>query len=213
MTYNDIITFSLLIITMLLWGITPLLEKIGLRDVEPLTGILIRSFAITVVLLIIYIFTGKLNELTKVSAKSFFLFSMSGILAGLLGMWTYFYVLKAGFTSKIVPIAAAYPLITAILGRSADHRLRGLQRDAEDRDGIVLDGCAAGLGGGALDAGAEHDGLGKRGRGRFDGAADAAVLDQRPAGFVDDHDAAAAGVHRLHRRLDHDPQQRGDVVG
>ncbi|NQT06897.1 MAG: EamA family transporter, partial [Candidatus Omnitrophica bacterium] len=33
----------------------------------------------------------------------------------LLGMWTYFAALKLGATSKIVPIAAAYPLVTAIL--------------------------------------------------------------------------------------------------
>jgi transporter family protein len=30
-------------------------------------------------------------------------------------MWTYYYLLKTGMTSKIVPIAAAYPFITAIL--------------------------------------------------------------------------------------------------
>jgi uncharacterized membrane protein len=30
-------------------------------------------------------------------------------------MWTYYYLLKTGMTSKIVPIAASYPFITAIL--------------------------------------------------------------------------------------------------
>ncbi len=115
MNYQEAISFMLLFVTMLLWGTTPLLEKIGLKDVEPLTGILIRSAAITIILLIVYVLSGKIQELTKVSLKNYALFSASGVMAGLVGMWTYFYLLKSGMTSKIVPIAASYPLITAIL--------------------------------------------------------------------------------------------------
>jgi transporter family protein len=51
----------------------------------------------------------------EVDGKSLLLFSMSGLMAGLLGMWTYFTVLKMEATSKIVPIAASYPLVTAVL--------------------------------------------------------------------------------------------------
>ena len=36
-------------------------------------------------------------------------------MAGLIAMWTYFYLLKEGMASKIVPIAASYPLVTAVL--------------------------------------------------------------------------------------------------
>jgi transporter family protein len=100
---------------MVLWGTTPLIEKLGLKDVDPLMGIFIRSLVITVILFVFYLFSGRLNELTRISAKNFSLFAASGIMAGLIGMWTYFYLLKEGMTSKIVPIAAAYPLITAVL--------------------------------------------------------------------------------------------------
>lgn len=115
MNSKDIVTFSLLIITMILWGATPLLEKIGLKDVDPLTGVLVRSVAVTTVLLFIFLITGRISELSKLSLKSVTLFSASGILAGLIAMWTYYYVLKSGMMSKVVPIAAAYPLITAII--------------------------------------------------------------------------------------------------
>jgi transporter family protein len=115
LTFPDPITILFLFVTMLFWGTTPLLEKLGLKEVDPLTGIFIRSLAITVVLFLIYLFTGRLHELTKISLKNASLFTASGILAGLAGMWTYFYLLKGGMTSKIVPIAASYPLITAIL--------------------------------------------------------------------------------------------------
>ena len=36
-------------------------------------------------------------------------------MAGLIGMLTYFFALKKGATSQIVPIAATYPLVTALL--------------------------------------------------------------------------------------------------
>lgn len=115
MNSNDVVAISLLFITMFLWGCTPLLEKMGLKEVEPLTGVLIRSGVITILLLVIYIFNGRIHELTKVSFKNYSLFAASGIMAGLFAMWTYYYLLKTGMTSKIVPIAAAYPFITAIL--------------------------------------------------------------------------------------------------
>jgi transporter family protein len=36
-------------------------------------------------------------------------------MAGILGMWTYYMALKMEATSKVVPIAACYPLVTAFL--------------------------------------------------------------------------------------------------
>ena len=116
MNYNELTAAALLVITMLLWGTTPILEKIGLRGVDPLTGVLIRSLTITVILLVIYIAKGRMHELVDVGVRNFSLFAASGIMAGLVAMWTYYYVLKGGMTSKIVPIAAAYPLVTALLG-------------------------------------------------------------------------------------------------
>jgi transporter family protein len=115
MSSSDVVAILLLFVTMLFWGATPLLEKMGLKEVEPLTGILIRSGVITIVLLVIYLFNGRIHELTKISLRNYSLFAASGIMAGLVAMWTYYYLLKTGMTSKIVPIAAAYPFITAIL--------------------------------------------------------------------------------------------------
>ncbi len=115
MSSSDVAAILLLFVTMLFWGTTPLLEKMGLKEVEPLTGVLIRSAVITIVLLVIYLFNGRIHELTKVSLKNYSLFAASGIMAGLVAMWTYYYLLRTGMTSKIVPIVASYPFITALL--------------------------------------------------------------------------------------------------
>jgi transporter family protein len=115
LTSQDVLAVVLLLTTMLFWGTTPLLEKLGLKEVDPLTAVFIRSLAITLVLFFLYLFTGRLHEIAKVSGKNLILFAASGVMAGLLGMWTYYYLLRVGMTTKIVPIAASYPLITALL--------------------------------------------------------------------------------------------------
>ncbi len=105
----------LLITTALLWGATPILEKTGLAKVDPLVGVTIRSAIVTAGLFVITFLLGKGRALLELDGRSILLFGVSGIMAGLLGMWTYFSALKMEATSKIVPIAACYPLVTALL--------------------------------------------------------------------------------------------------
>jgi transporter family protein len=105
----------LLIITTLLWGSTPILEKTGLAKVDPLIGVTIRSAVVTAGLFLLTFFLGKGRALIELDGKSILLFGASGMMAGLLGMWTYYGALKMEATSKIVPIAACYPLVTALL--------------------------------------------------------------------------------------------------
>ncbi len=107
--------FVLLVLTAILWGSSPILEKVGLRNTSPLIALTIRSLGVSVILSIIIVALGKTKELFSVERNTVIIFIISGIVAGLLGMWTYFGALKAGATSKIVPIAGCYPLITALL--------------------------------------------------------------------------------------------------
>jgi transporter family protein len=109
------VVILLLIVTALLWGTTPIIEKIGLAKVDPLIGVTVRSAIVTAGLLILIFLLGKGKSLMEVDGKSFLIFGASGVMAGLLGMWTYYTVLKAEPTSKIVPIAACYPLVTVLL--------------------------------------------------------------------------------------------------
>jgi transporter family protein len=105
----------LLVVTTLLWGATPILEKIGLTKVDPVVGITIRSAVATVGLLIFTLLLGRGRALMEVDGKGFLLFGASGVLAGALGMWAYYAALRMEATSKIVPISASYPLVTALL--------------------------------------------------------------------------------------------------
>ncbi|NQT06027.1 MAG: EamA family transporter, partial [Candidatus Omnitrophica bacterium] len=97
------VTYLLLFLTALLWGATPILEKIGLGKTDPLTAVTIRSLVISIILIIFLAVTGKLKNIFNLEPKTIIIFSISGFMAGLLGMWTYFAALKLGATSKIVP--------------------------------------------------------------------------------------------------------------
>ena len=105
----------LLIVTTILWGSTPILEKIGLKTTGPLTGVTIRSIAVTNFLLIYLLVAGQLKQVFSTDIKTIAIFAATGLMAGLLGMLTYFGALKLGAASEIVPIAATYPLVTVIL--------------------------------------------------------------------------------------------------
>jgi transporter family protein len=105
----------LLVITAVLWGITPIMEKKGLQTASPLVGLVFRNFTVSFILLMMILFMGKAKEVLTTSPKAVILFGLSGIIAGLLAMLTYFSALKLGATSQIVPIAATYPLVAAII--------------------------------------------------------------------------------------------------
>lgn len=109
------IVVVLLVVTALLWGTTPVMEKFGLRLVDPFTGLVIRNLAVALILLLVVLVTGKVETILKTDSRALIIFAVSGLMAGLLGMWTYFLVLKMEPASKIVPLAATYPLVTAIL--------------------------------------------------------------------------------------------------
>jgi transporter family protein len=94
----------------LLWGSAPVLEKLGLVKISPLAGLAIRTITITVILVVIALFTDMAKEIVRVDSRSLFFLVVSGIIAGLLGMLAYFKALKCWEASRVVPIVGAYPL-------------------------------------------------------------------------------------------------------
>ncbi|OQX87532.1 MAG: hypothetical protein B6D55_02955 [Candidatus Omnitrophica bacterium 4484_70.2] len=112
----NIMGWLLMVITVLCWGVSPLLEKEALKRVGPLNGLFIRNLTIFLFFLFYFFCSGRLKEVANISGKEVILFAISGVLAGFLGMYTYFTLLKTAPVSKIVPLVSTYPLITAILG-------------------------------------------------------------------------------------------------
>lgn len=107
--------FLLALITMIFWGIAPIFGKIGLTKINPYMALAIRSFIIAIIMLIILLVRGDIKELVKVDLKSVTFIGLEGIFASLIGHFAYYYALKLGETSKVVPITSAFPLITLFL--------------------------------------------------------------------------------------------------
>jgi len=106
---------GLSLITLVVWGVTPLLEKSALERTAPLTAVTIRACVMAVAYVGIAIATGTGAVLFQVDGRSFLYILISSILGGVLGLLTYFHALKAGDAAAVVPITACYPLVTTLL--------------------------------------------------------------------------------------------------
>jgi transporter family protein len=109
--------FGLIIFSVFFWGLAPIVEKTGFSQaqIDPLIALTIRVFATMLGLVIIILGMGKTQALIDVNPKAAFYFAMSGLLAGLLGTWTYLAALRLCEASRVVPISATYPLVTSLL--------------------------------------------------------------------------------------------------
>ncbi len=107
--------YTWVLLTAIFWGTAPLLGKLGLKDLSPYLALSIRSGVITIILLFFGLLTGRLGGLSQTGWRDWALLSGEGILSALLGHLAYFYALKAGETSRVIPLIAVYPLVTAAL--------------------------------------------------------------------------------------------------
>ncbi|MBM7622693.1 transporter family protein [Sporohalobacter salinus] len=74
----------------------------------------IRSFIISGLLLIYGVATGEFSGINEIGTYPLLYIAAEGIFASLLGHLAYFYALKFGAASQVVPFVAAYPLVTVI---------------------------------------------------------------------------------------------------
>ena len=104
-----------LFLTTLFWGIAAIFDKLALGRTSPFSGLMVRQFIVSGILLGVGIGSGRLGNLGALDARTIALFGLSGICGGAAGLWTYYHALRLGGASLVVPITAAYPLITVLL--------------------------------------------------------------------------------------------------
>ncbi|MCC6444777.1 MAG: EamA family transporter [Armatimonadetes bacterium] len=109
---------SLLFILMaaLCWGISPLLEKVALSKGDATAGLMCRTWAVAICLLVLGAATGQWKAVGQLDGRTILLFALSGIVSAMVGQWLYYHALKGAEASRIVPIGATYPLVAAALG-------------------------------------------------------------------------------------------------
>lgn len=107
-------TAALALLVASIWGITPIFEKLSLIKASPFAVITLRFIFTTTVVVLISLATGRYKELSTLDGKTILWILLAGVLGGIIGLFIYFVALKEGLTSRIVPIAATFPLFTAL---------------------------------------------------------------------------------------------------
>ena len=103
------------IITMVLWGFSPLFDKLAMRAVSPLAGLTVRVLAAAVMVGLFGTFAGVWKEISHAPRHILLLLVGSALFGVVLGQATHYMALKHADASQVVPIAAAYPLTAALL--------------------------------------------------------------------------------------------------
>ena len=103
-------------LAMLCWGSAPIVDKLLLRSISPLAATMVRGLVVAIMMSGAVVFSGQLGELRSLNWKVFGLIAVSALLAGALGQWAFYMALKPGRAALVVPIVAAYPIVTAIFG-------------------------------------------------------------------------------------------------
>jgi transporter family protein len=99
-----------------IWGIAPLLEKLGLVKVEPLVGLFYRCCGVMAGFLLLGIFMLKPQQIKSVDLRSIGFIMLGGFLASVVAQICFYNGLKMGEVSRVVPISGSYPLIAFMLG-------------------------------------------------------------------------------------------------
>ncbi len=101
-------------LTIVLWGISPVFDKMALKTIEPVLAVAIRMMIAGSIMFLYILFFEKIKIIKKISVKYIILFVISSSFS-LLGFVFYFKALSGGYASKIVPAVATYPLLTAVI--------------------------------------------------------------------------------------------------
>jgi len=102
--------YVLALVTALCWGVAPLLGKLGLQKTDAFTGLCVRSFAVSALLLVALFTSGHHRHLSELTLRGTAYLVGEGILASLIGHFAYYLALKYGEASRVVPLASSFPL-------------------------------------------------------------------------------------------------------
>lgn len=104
--------YLLAIIATVCWGLAPLFAKIGLRDLNPMVGLAIRTGVTTVLLTGWMLADGSLFKINQITLPVFLILASESILATLIGDWAYYSAVKMGSASMVTIIMSCSPLVT-----------------------------------------------------------------------------------------------------
>ena len=111
---NRKMVFLLALFGMICWGIAPVFAKIGLRNVDPLAGLVLRTIFASSVVSGWVIVSGSFSKISSIPVNSWWLIGVEALLATLVGDLAYYAAIKKGDVSMVTIIMSSSPLITIL---------------------------------------------------------------------------------------------------
>lgn len=111
---NRKMVFLLALFGMICWGIAPVFAKIGLRNVDPLAGLVLRTIFASSVVSGWVIVSGSFTKVSSIPVSSWWLIGIEALLATLVGDLAYYAAIKKGDVSIVTIIMSSSPLITIL---------------------------------------------------------------------------------------------------
>ncbi|MDD5069205.1 MAG: EamA family transporter [Candidatus Omnitrophica bacterium] len=108
--------FGWALLTAFVWGVVPIFEKIGLKNVEPFAALFYRCLGVLLGVLVLLSFRVTSQQLKAVSFRSIMFLVSAGFLASFVAQVFFYQGLKIADVSKIVPIAGSFPLFAFVFG-------------------------------------------------------------------------------------------------
>lgn len=108
--------FTYAVLTSLLWGCIPVLEKTGVQGMDNLfaAALLRASGAIMGAVLIPVFSPSALKAIVSAPPKAYVCLMAAGFLGSFVGQLTNLNALKLGDVTKVVPVTASWPLLAMI---------------------------------------------------------------------------------------------------
>ena len=104
------------VVTACIWGVVPLIEKVGLAQNDPVIGLFARSCGVVLGMAVFGLAWSPWQALSQMPPASMALLALGGFLASFIGQLAFYQALKQGQLTQIVPVAGTYPLVAAVLG-------------------------------------------------------------------------------------------------
>lgn len=109
--------FVYALITMVIWGLIPVVEKWGLINMQPIVALMYRCVGAVLGFILIIIWkTNEFKEAFSYLHKGWYFLVIGGLFGAVIGNLFYYYALKEGEVSRVVPIAGSFPVMSFILG-------------------------------------------------------------------------------------------------
>lgn len=105
---------ALALFGMVCWGVAPIFAKIALKNIDPLSGLILRTvFAASVVIGWVVI-SGSFEKVRAIPPKAWIFIAIEALLATLVGDLAYYAAIKKGDVSLVTIVMSSSPLVTIL---------------------------------------------------------------------------------------------------